>query len=310
LFPVADAIRWRTGGGTWAYQHARFSNPPAGASIYYFLKDKAKGELKIEILNGAGTVVQTLSSVPREPDYSSEDDDPEDFKKAALSIDAGVQRAVWDLKWEGAKKIKGAKIDTGDPSNGPRAVPGTYQVRLTVDGKTATSPLKIVADPRGSAPQSDLDAQLAFALRVRDDISKLTGLVNQVRSVRDQLLARSKSLEARKSEGAVADLLKNAEVVIAKADALEGKLHNPKAEIVYDILAMRGGTKLYSRLSPLQMWAIEAEGPPTAGMLQVLATQEKELEGLARDTDQFLRQEVAPLNELAAKLAMPFVIVR
>ena len=310
LFPVADAVRWRQGGGSWAYQHGKFSNPPAGASIYYFLKEKPKGELKIEILSGDKKVVSTLSSVPREPDFSSEDDDPEDLKKAALATDAGVQRAVWNLTWEGARKIKGGKIDTGDPSTGPRAVPGAYQVRLTVGGKTLTSPLRVVADPRGSAPQSDLEAQLAFALRVRDDISKLTDLVNKVRSVRDQIRARVKALEPRKSEGAVADLLKQSEVVAKKADDLENKLHNPTAEVVYDILAMRGGTRLYSRLSPLQMWAIEAEGPPTAGMRQVLDEQEKELDALERATDQFFRQDVTSMNNAASKLALPFVIVR
>jgi hypothetical protein len=147
-------------------------------------------------------------------------------------------------------------------------------------------------------------------LRVRDDISRLTDLVNRVRSVREQLQSRAKALEARKAEGGVADLLKNSDVVVKKADALEARLHNPTAEIVYDILAMRGGTKLYSRLSPLQMWAIEAEGPPTAGMRQVLEAQEKELDALARETDEFLKRDVAPLNDLAAKLAMPFVIVR
>ena len=52
--------------------------------------------------------------------------------------------------------------------------------------------------------------------------------------------------------------------LVAKLDALEGKLHNPKAEVVYDILAMRGGARLYSRLSPLQMWALESNGAPTA----------------------------------------------
>ena len=309
LFTVADSLRWRFGGGSYAYRHGRFSNPPAGASIYYFLKEKPKGEVKIEILAGE-TVVRTLSSIPREPDYSSEDDDPEVFKKAALSTDPGIQRAVWDLSWEGARKIKGGKIDTGDPATGPRAIPGTYQVRLTVDGVTRTSPLKVVADPRGSAPQADLESQLAFALRVRDDISKLTDLVNRVRSVREQLQARAKALEPRKAEGGVADLLKGSEVVIKKADALEDRLHNPTAEIVYDILAMRGGTRLYSRLSPLQMWAIEAEGPPTAGMRQVLEEQEKELDALARETDRFVKEDVAPLNALAAKLSMPFVVVR
>jgi photosystem II stability/assembly factor-like uncharacterized protein len=310
LFPVSDATRWRLGGGSWAYRHARFDNPPAGASIYYYLKDKSKGDLKIEVLTGDGTLVRTLSSVPREPDYSSEDDDPEELKKTALSTEPGVHRAVWDLTWEGARKIKGGKIDTGDPSEGPRAVPGQYQIRLTADGTTRTAAVTVVADPRGSAPAGDLDAQLTFALRVRNDISKLTDLVNRLRSVREQLQARSKSLDPRKNEGGVADLLKNSEVVIKKAEALEDKLHNPTAEIVYDILAMRGGTRLYSRLSPLLMWAIEAEGPPTSGMRQVLEEQEKELEALARETDAFIRVDVVPLNELARKLSMPFVVVQ
>jgi hypothetical protein len=61
--------------------------------------------------------------------------------------------------------------------------------------------LTVAADPRGNAAQSDLEAQLAFALRVRDDISKLTDQVNRIRSVREQVQGRAKSLEARRSEG-------------------------------------------------------------------------------------------------------------
>ena len=308
LFPVADAIRWRYAGGSWASKYARFTNPPAGASIYYFLKDKAAGEVKIEILQPDGTLVRTLSSVPREPDFSGDEDTAEELKKAALPVDSGVQRAVWDLAWEGARKIKGAKIDTGDPLQGPRAVPGLYQVKLTVNGQTFTSPLTLLPDPRGSAPATELEAQLAFALRVRDDISRLTDLVNRIRSAREQLQARAKALEPRRSENQVGELLKQVAAVVTKADALEERLHNPKAEIVYDILAMRGGTKLYSRLSPLQMWAIEGEGAPTEGMRQVLAAQEQELEALSRDTDDFFKAEIGPLNERAAALRLPFVI--
>ena len=310
LFAVADATRWRLGGGSWADQHARFSNPPAGASIYYFLKEKPKGELKIEILDAANRTVRTLSSVPREPDFSSEEDDPEAFKKAALATEAGVQRAEWDLTWEGARKIKGGKIDTGDPSRGPAAVPGAYTVRLIVDGKTLTSPLLVRPDPAGSAPPADLDAQLAFALRVRDAISSLTGTVNRLRSVRDQLQARTRALESRRSETAVNDLIQRSAAAIDRTNALEDALHNPSAEIVYDILAMRGGTRLYSRLAPLQMWAIEGEGRPTAGMQQVLNAQEAELRRLAEETDRFVAEQVEPLNAAAARLGVPFVIVK
>jgi photosystem II stability/assembly factor-like uncharacterized protein len=309
LFPAADAVRWRVGDGSWASGYARYPNPPVGASIYYFLKDKPKGALTIEILDARNRVVRTLSSVPREPDMSSEYELAEDSKKKALAVEPGVQRAVWDLGWEGAVKIKGGKIDTGDPAFGPRAVPGAYTVRLTVDGQTLTSPLTVVPDPESTASVSDLEAQLAFGLRVRDDISKLTGLVNQLRSVRDQLQARARALETRKTEGPVSTLLTASQEAVRKADALEAKFHNPSADVVYDILAMRGGSKLYSRLAPLQMWSIESEAPPTTGMLQVLEAQEKELAGLETEARALLAGDVASVNAQAAKLGLAFVIV-
>ncbi|HET7617319.1 MAG TPA: hypothetical protein VFK20_02330 [Vicinamibacterales bacterium] len=319
LFPVADAVRWRYGSGNYGGRLGSFSNPPRGASIYYLLKDKAQGEVKIEILDARNQVIRTLSSVPKVPDYSSEYDDPEDFKKAALPTAAGVQRAVWDLRYEGADKIKNGKIDTGDPAAGPRVPPGTYTVRLIAAGRTLTSPVKVVPDPRGDLSQADLEAQAAFGLRVRDDISKLTGLVRQLRSVRDQLKARNTVLNAlatAKTAGAgaaanrapVAELIKSAEAAIAKADAIENKLHNPTAEVVYDILAMRGGTRLYSRLAPLQMWAIEAEGVPTAGMTAVLEEQEQELGALSAEVQQFLTSDIAAINDRAAKLGLTFVM--
>jgi hypothetical protein len=99
------------------------------------------------------------------------------------------------------------------------------------------------------------------------------------------------------------------EAVAKKATALEDRLHNPTAEVTYDILAMRGGTRLYSRLSPLLMWAIEANGAPTAGMQQVLEEQEKELAGLEQEVRTLLADDVATINSLATRLGVNFVVV-
>ena len=151
---------------------------------------------------------------------------------------------------------------------------------------------------------------MSFALRVRDDISKLTDLVNQMKSVQDQLKARNSVLEARKSDGDVADFIGQSTAVIKKAFEIENKLHNPTAEVVYDILAMRGGARLYSRLSPLQGWAEEATGVPTAGMTQVLEAQEKELAALEAETKQFLSNDVAKLNQRAAQMNLTHVIIK
>ena len=309
LFPPADTARWRYGSSNWGTRGS-FSNPPHGAVIYYSLQNEEKGDLKIEILDARNRVIRTLSSTPPEPMGSGDNEDPDDYKQRALPRAAGVQRAVWDLRYEGARKIKNGRIDTGDPEEGPRVPPGAYTVRLSAAGKVLNAPLRVLSDPRGDLPQRDLDAQAAFAVRVRDDISRLTDLVNQLRSVQEQLTARHAALERRKAEAPVADLIKAGEAASKKAFAIEDKLHNPTAEVVYDILAMKGGARLYSRLSPLQMWAIEAAGAPTAGMTQVLAEQEKELSELEAETKAFLSGEVTQINQRAAQLNLPFVITK
>jgi photosystem II stability/assembly factor-like uncharacterized protein len=308
LFTSPVAIRWRTGDGNWGSDYGSFPNPPMGASIYYALKEKQTGEVKIEILDAGNRVVKTLSSVPRTSDRSGDEDDSEDLKKAALPVAAGVQRAVWDLTWEGAKKIQGAKIDTGDPANGPRAVPGTYTVRLTAAGKTLTTPLVMKPDPRETSSQADLDAQLAYSLRVRDTISKVTGLVESLRSVKEQITSRAKVLEPRKGEPAVAALLKAGTSLIEKITTLEAQLHNPKAEVIYDILAERGGARLYSRLVPLQMWSADGDAAPTEGMKQVLAELEKELAPLEREVQALLAKDVSDINGQAKALGLEFII--
>jgi len=274
VFAPADAIRWRYGSGSYGGRMGSFPNPPQGASIYYSLSADDKDEMKLQILDGKNTVVRTLSSKSREP-MGSEDNQQK--PEPELSSKSGVQRAVWDLRYEGARKIKGGKIDTGDPEEGPRVAPGTYTVRITAAGQTVTALIRVVPDPRGDAPADDVAAEVALALRVRDDISKVTDLVEQVRSVRDQLKARNLALEGRKDEERMAPLLKESQAAISRADALDDKLENPTAEVVYDILAMRGGTRLYSRLAFLQLSVVQAEAAPTNGMLQVLVEEEKDL---------------------------------
>jgi hypothetical protein len=168
----------------------------------------------------------------------------------------------------------------------------------------------VVPDARGDLPAAELQAQTAFALRVRDDISRLADLVNQVRSVREQLKAHTTALDSRKNQEGIDALLKAAAAAIKRTDELEDKFHNPTAEVVYDILAMKGGARLYSRLSPLQGWASEASGAPTAGMMQVLVEQEKELTAMETEAKQFMDADVASINQRASRLGVPFVVIK
>src|SRR5207244_2710160 len=129
---------------------------------------------------------------------------------------------------------------------GPLVNPGTYTLRLTVDGQTATGAVTVQRDPRVQISASDLSEQLRFALTLRDEISRLARLVNRIRAVKKQLTDRNELL---KDDAKAEPLIQLAKSMIRKLDDLEGKLHNPKAEVTYDILAQRGGAKLYSKLS-------------------------------------------------------------
>ncbi|HND22354.1 MAG TPA: hypothetical protein PLB18_23485, partial [Acidobacteriota bacterium] len=213
----------------------------------------------------------------------------------------------WDLAHTGAKLIKGAKVDAGTPKVGPTAVPGTYTLRLLVDGKTLTTTLVIKPDPRVQLTQAQLVEQLQFALKIRDDISTLTETVEQLRSLKQQLDARCQLL---KDTEKAAELVKAAKALTEKLDALEAKLHNPKAKVTYDILAQKGGAKLYSQLSPLLEWVKDSDGVPTQGMREVYAGLSVELAQYRSEMKSLVDTDLAAINKMAKDLDLPYIGVK
>jgi hypothetical protein len=230
----------------------------------------------------------------------------ERIEKTTLATEPGIQRAAWDLTYRGAELIPEAKIDMGNPSVGPTAIPGTYTVKLTVDGQTETTTLRVLPDPRVEVSQEDLQKQLDFSLAIRDAISRLTRDVEQIRSVRKQLSERNDLLKGNQE---AEPLIESSQELIDKLETLEKKLHNPQAEVVYDILAMKGGTQLYSRMAPLIDWTDETDGPPTQGMREVFDEQKAELGKYEQELQSLMETDLAKLNETARGLSLPIVVV-
>jgi photosystem II stability/assembly factor-like uncharacterized protein len=306
LYPAPDAVRWSLSpypGLGW-----QGTNPPRGALIYYWLQEEPKGDIRLEVLDASGRVVSTLSSKPLEVTGSSEyvEDEKEGLAQLALPKGKGLQRTVWPLTWDGAELIPGSKLDSGYPLVGPPALPGTYTLRLTVDGKTATAPLQVLPDPRSTDSPRDLEEQLRFALDVRDQITRLTRDVARLQSVRKQLAARNDLLA---KEPGAADLINASKALITRLEEVEAKLHNPQAEIVYDVLAMKGGAMLYSRLSPFFDFVNGGDGAPTQGMRDVLAAYGQDLEIQEAALNTLLDKDLAALNATAAQKGYPAVWV-
>ena len=303
LFAPAEAIRWASsyaGRDDFVGQ-----NPPQGAMIHYYLKNEVESPLTIEIIDAKGAVIRTLSSEAM-PWNGIDDFPPEKEPEGELATGAGVRRAVWDLRYEGAEVIQGAKIDWGNPTRGPLAVPGTYTVRLRGEGIDLSQPLVVKNDPRSNVAQADLESQLATALSIRDAFTRLTRTVNNLQDVRAQLEARRTPASTAPN---TAELVAMIDTAVAKIDDLEGRMHNPTAEVTYDVLAMRGGTRLYSRISPLIGFASTGDGAPTQGVREVSAEQLKELAAFEAEARAIFDTEVKAVNDLAASLGLTFVMV-
>jgi photosystem II stability/assembly factor-like uncharacterized protein len=338
--------------------HANFggkgigANPPPGAVIYFTLKGPPKDDITLEVLDAEGKQVVLLKSKPKpkkpKPNQRDviekrvEEEDPdareEKYKLPVLKTEAGVNRVVWNLRYKGADVIPNAKIDEGDPEAGPLVNPGTYTLKLTVDGKTETASLTVVLDPRErladsvtrttsfklngqEAPsqpppsttkspavvtRSGLDESLRLALAVRNDISRLAMMVNQVRTIRRQLEERDELLQ---DDPRAESIRKAAEALIEKLDELEAKLQNPRAEVTYDILAQRGGAQLYSQLGFLYETLKDPSGSPTQGMRERYAELSRELEKYSGELKSLVSGDLAKINSEAQKLAILGVIV-
>jgi hypothetical protein len=92
-----------------------------------------------------------------------------------------MHRFTWDLRypgpWQSATRPEGP--------NGPAAVPGKYQVRITAGSWTATQSFTLIEDPRitkDGVTASDLQEQFDHNIKVRDLVSDVNKMVARLRS--------------------------------------------------------------------------------------------------------------------------------
>jgi photosystem II stability/assembly factor-like uncharacterized protein len=303
FFPIQPATRWRYSGENYVGEdRIPGDNPPKGAILNYYLEKKPK-ELVLEIFDAKGTLVRKLTNKKEEPE--SPEDAPDVpwsiYKPTVLPDEPGLQRVAWNLQGKGPKIIPHAKNDAGTPHEGPLVLPGTYTLKLHVDDAVLESRVEVRLDPRVKLSKEAVAERYDLATRIEAEISKLSETVIALRSVRDQIKARIK-VEPKESKW-----VKEAEAVLPKLDTLEEKLHNPKAEVSYDILAQKGGAKLYSQLTPLYYALMESDAAVTQGIREVYAEHAKELQSLVREWQQLVARDIARLNQDAKDL--PVIVV-
>ena len=151
-------------------------NPPAGAIFYYYLKSAAQHEVTIEVLDQSGKVIRRYSSndQPALPDPKTAAFPMYWFRlPEKLFTSPGLHRWTWNLRYAPPPApIPEYTMATAFGQNtrkepeGPQVMPGTYVVRLTVDGQRVEQNVFVGMDPRVRTLPEDLFKQFTLEMKI------------------------------------------------------------------------------------------------------------------------------------------------
>ncbi len=141
-------------------------NPPADVVVTYYLQGKPNAAT-LEFLDQDG-MIKAFSKIPAE---------------------AGMNRFEWDLRYPDARGIEGETHLAGGSLRGPVVAPGSYRVKLTVDGTAQEQTFAVLKDPRAPTTDEEYRKQVTFLLNVRDRLSETDDAINRIRGVLTQMKA-------------------------------------------------------------------------------------------------------------------------
>jgi len=340
LFQPWDTYRMQGGGGLQLPATATVgNNPPNGAVVYYSLKAKPASDVVLEFLDSSGKSIQKftaktppaqapppaanaspgaqssptpapgtaqVSTPPEEPQAPS-GEESEFFgggRAPRVTTDVGLNRFVWDLRYQDAVRFPGIILWAGD-LRGPRVAPGRYQVRLTVDGKTTTESFEVKPDPRLTTTASDYAKQLELSLRIRDKLTETHNAIIQIRDVRkqvDDLLKRVAGQPGFKVINDVASALKK------NLTAVEESLYQTKNQSSQDPLNFP--VRLNNKLAALAGVVSSADTAPTEQSYVVYDELVVQIDAQLARWAQIMKTEVPAFNQLVRDQNIPAVTVK
>src|SRR5205085_359661 len=269
-------------------------NPPEGAIIYYWLKEAPKEPAKLEFLDAQGKAIRSFTS-----ELKKKEEAPDEFDRDAevehIAVEVGLNRFVWDLRYQMPAKVPRAIYDNGQPA-GPLVLPGACQIRFTVAGKSYTAPLEIKLDPRVKTSAEDLRKQFDLLLKLRDREDEMNKAILAIRDLRSQLQGLERRLG---SQDETKSLVASSTDLRKKITAIEEELIQVNATAQED--EANYPTKLNSKLGYLTGVTDSADTAPTPAESAVSTELDRQLEAQLVKWREVLSKDLPALNEATRK---------
>jgi hypothetical protein len=259
--------------------------------ITYFLTAQPKS-LTIEFVDTKGQVMRTINGQPppkpgEKPAGGDEGGGGFGGGPQGAPMAAGVNRYVWDLNSTPVVSFPGM-ILWGATQNGPMVLPGTYSVRVTVDGASQTKSFVVSKHPLRQISDADLQFQWDLASRIRDKVNEANRAVISIRRIKTEIAARTKDApkEVQDAGGALARTL----------SAIEEDVYQVRNQSGQDPLNFP--IKTNNRLASLLRVAVTGEGRPTGNVEVIFNDLVLELKGQTDRLDRALTNDLAAFNRM------------
>jgi len=276
--------------------------------LNFTLKAAPKDSVKVEVLDGAGQPIRTMRLAGR----------------------AGLNRAVWDLRYDGPKQVELRTIPPDNPRiwdepryknkttraishwgiqqpqrQGPLVLAGNYSVRVTAGDKTATQPLQVLRDPFIATTDADLAASTLAQIRIRDAINATAEVVNRVEVLRKQIEDQLKTQAGQNGAGDALHALDQKLLDVELKLVSRTELHSDDKWFVEPYKVYLNLVWLSGEVgSGAGDVAGGAEYRPTDAELLTLAEQEKQLAAAKAEFEKLLATDLPAFNQqMSGKIA-------
>jgi hypothetical protein len=314
LFKPKDGYRMPGGGGFTLPATATVgSNPANGVVVYYYLNAKPTTDVVIEFLDANGKSIRKYTgrlpraatapgSAEQPSPPSGEDEGFGGGGTARVTTDAGLNRFVWDLRYTDAVRFPGMILWAGE-TRGPRAAPGAYQVKLTVDGTTLTERFEVKPDARLTTTAAEYAKQLDLSLKIRDKLNETHNAIIQIRDVKKQIddLLKRVGGQSKPIADAGAALTKN-------LTSVEEALYQTKNQSSQDPLNFP--IRLNNKLAAVGGVVSRSETPPNEQSYAVYEELSAQIDAQLQRLAQIMKTDVPAFNQLVKDQNIPAIVVK
>ncbi len=275
------------------------SNPKSGVIIDYYLPSNADSlELKLEVLQGGKVIRTVTNSKPK--DFKSWQGGPP--KPVVLPSSEGHQRFTWDFRRDNLPAVDNVFV-FGD-YRGSRVGPGTYSLRLSLEGETVEHSVQIMADPNLGNKTEEYTEQQKMLEDLAGMMEDIHNSVNQMRSVRKQLSGYKALLKDNED---AEELLTLGDSLAGRIDSWEKNLIQPDQKTFQDVINFNN--HLNAEIMYLRGFIDNADPELTQGARERFKDLKDDWKVYSEERDAIVKNEMTGYNAKYKELNLPAIIL-